>query len=439
MGLTSWVVIIGLIGINAVYVAAEFAAVSARRTVIQQYAEGGNRLASRLLPVLSDSRALDRYIATSQIGITLSSLVLGAYGQATLAIDLAPVFERFGQMQQVAAHSAAAVVVLIGLTVLQMVLGELVPKSIALQYPTRTALWTVVPMQWSIKLLAWFIAVLNGSGVALLRVLRVRERGHRHIHSPEEIELLVAESRDGGLLEPDEQHRVQEALRLGIRPVRTLMVPRVDIEALDVDCTIDELVRAASYSQFSRLPVYERSIDSIVGVIHARDVVARAVASPGAISCRSVMRRALVVPHSMTADRLLLRMREERQHLAVVADEFGGTAGLITAGDICAELIGDVGDEFKPASIEAEQLADGRVRLMGTMRLDRAAELVGAEWDRGASTVAGHLLKVLGRVPRIGEQLVIDGVQVEVETVERHAIRTVVATPILLASEGRHG
>ena len=165
--------------------------VGVRRSRLRRLAEDGNALAARLLPVVEDPAELDRYIAVSQIGITLSSLILGAYGQAQLAPVVAPLFTSFGGMDDATALSSAGIVVLLFLTALAVILGELVPKSIALQDPTRTALWTVMPMRWSQRIFSWSIAFLNGSGILLLRALGVPATGHRHVHSPDEIELLI--------------------------------------------------------------------------------------------------------------------------------------------------------------------------------------------------------------------------------------------------------
>lgn len=187
MSLSVWLVIASLILINALYVAAEFAAVGVRRGQVRQLVQEGHRLAKRLLPILNDASRLDTYIAACQIGITFSSLILGAYGQATLARDLAPVFQSWGNMQAVAAQSTSAGAVLIFLTALQVIFGELVPKSIALQYPLQLALYTFLPMRWSLMLYSWFIGILNGSGMFLLKLLGVSSSGHRHIHSPEEM------------------------------------------------------------------------------------------------------------------------------------------------------------------------------------------------------------------------------------------------------------
>src|SRR5215204_5497239 len=197
-----WLVLLLLTLLLAFFVAAEFAAVSVRESRIERHAEGGNARARVLLSILRDPHRLDSYIAVSQIGITLASLIAGAYAQATLAPVLLSVFRRFGSFQEAAAFSAATTTVLVGLTVVQMVLGELVPKSLALQMPTRLALWTLRPMQWSQWVLSGFVRVLNGSGGVLLRLMRIPTASHRHVHSPEEIEYLVVESGKGGLLKP---------------------------------------------------------------------------------------------------------------------------------------------------------------------------------------------------------------------------------------------
>ena len=273
MVLVAILVVAALILVNAIYVAAEFSAVSVRRSRIQQLAANGNPLAAWLLPVLESPAALDRYIAACQIGITLSSLVLGAYAQATIAVWLVPLFSELGGLQPVVAQSTSAVVVLLALTVAQVVFSELVPKSIALQYPTQTCLYTLVPMLGSLAIYRPFIKWLNGTGLLLLRALGAPQHSHRHIHSPGEIELLIAESRDGGLLEPDEHRRLQRALRLNMRQARQLMVPRTKISALSIDTPLEEAVRRVVQSPFSRLPVYRDSLDNIVGIVHTKDLV----------------------------------------------------------------------------------------------------------------------------------------------------------------------
>jgi CBS domain containing-hemolysin-like protein len=335
-------VIAALILVNALYVAAEFSAVGVRRSRVRRLAEDGNILARRLLPVVEDGRRLDKYIAASQIGITLSSLVLGAYGQATLSEPLSPWLERMG-LDEVSALSTAAAAILVGLTATQVVIGELVPKSIALQYPTGSALSTVLPMQWSIRLFGPFIWLLNGSGVLLLRLVGVRNTGHRHIHSPEELELLIAESRDGGLLEADEQLRLNRALKLGRKTARQLMVPRERLAAISADRPFDEIVQAIGSAPFTRLPVYRGALDNLVGIIRTKDVAVHFINEGARGRIEPLLRPVPRVREDLPADKLLAFMREQRAHQAIVLNSSGGVAGLVTLQDVLADLLREPG------------------------------------------------------------------------------------------------
>jgi CBS domain containing-hemolysin-like protein len=247
--------------------------------------------------------------------------------------------------------------VLLVLTVLAMIVGELVPKSLALQDPTRTALFTVLPMQWSLRVFSLAIDALNGTGVLILRLLRVPTTGHRHVHSPEEIELLIAESRDGGLLEPEEQKRLHRALRLGLRTASQLMVPRARLSGIDAATPLDQILQTVIASPFSRLPVYRTNLDTIVGMLHTKDVVTEYVRGMRR-SLASLLRPIVRVRHDMPADRLLAFLRERRTHQALVVDADGRVAGLITLEDVVAELLGGVADEFKMARLRPARLRD---------------------------------------------------------------------------------
>ncbi|MFP5212931.1 MAG: hemolysin family protein [Acidobacteriota bacterium] len=431
MDLSTWIVIFILIAVNALYVAAEFAAVSVRQSRVRQAAEEGDRIAGRLLPWLEDPRKLDEYIAASQIGITLSSLILGAFGQANLSIYLVPFFERFGNLQNPTAQTTSAAIVLIGLTTLQVILGELVPKSIALQYSTQTALLTFIPMRWSLSVFSWFITVLNGSGVAILKAFRIPYSGHRHIHSPEEIEMLITESRDGGVLEPDEHHRLHRALQLGMRPTHQLMVPRRYVAGIDASTPPERILSEIADSPFSHLPVYSGSIDNVIGMLHTKDVVLHFIEKGCITSIEEVMRPAMHVPETVTADGLLTLMRQQRKHQAVVLDEFGGTEGLVTLEDVLKDLLGEIADEFKTEESQPTRLRDGRVRLPGHLRLDEAEPWTGILWMGEADTVSGLITETLGHMPDPGERLTLDGVDIVIERVEHHAIVSVIATPVV--------
>jgi CBS domain containing-hemolysin-like protein len=422
-------VVVFLILLNALYVAAEFSAVSARRSRVQELANEGNRLARLFLPVMQNPASIDRYVATCQIGITLASLVLGAYGQATIAPAITPWFANLGGLQPVVAESTSAAVVLVSLTALQVVVGELVPKSMALQNPTRIAIYTVLPMTWSTWAFRWFIRMLNGSGVLLLRLLGMGDTGHRHVHSPEELELLIAESRDGGLLEPDEQRRLHQALRLGLHTARQLMVPRTAIAAIDASWSGERVLSVTLTTPFSRLPVYEGSIDRVVGILHARDLVLDHVRHGQPDRFRSLIRPAATVPETMPADQLLRFFKEQRTYQAVVIDEYGGVAGLVTLEDVLTELLGEVGDEFRAAGQQFEKLPDGRYRIAGTTPVVDVTTMLGVQWDSSADTLSGHVMEALGRMPVPGDRLSVGGVLIEVERLHGRVPGTLLVTP----------
>ena len=432
MVLAAVLVVAALILVNAVYVAAEFAAVSARRSRIKQLAEEGNPLASWLVPLLEKPESLDRYIAACQIGITVSGLVLGAYAQATIAGALTPWVAAAG-LQESTAQSVSIGIVLLLLTVAQVIFAELVPRSLALQYPTQAALYAVVPMAPSLWVYRPLITWLNGTSLVLRRLIGAPPKTHRHIHSPEEIELLIAESRDGGLLEPDEHRRLRRALRLNMRQAKQLMVPRPEISAIDIATPLDEVIRLVAQSPYSRLPVYRESIDNIVGMLHTKDLVRWLVSGVTSDTLESVIRPITSVHESVTVDRVLRHLRERRTHQALVVDEFGGTSGLITLEDVLSELLGDVGDEFKAGEPVAETLPDGRVRLPGQMPVEDAATFLGTEWETEAATVNGFITQALGHLPTPGERVVIGEFEFEVEEVRRRALVSVLARRIRAA------
>ena len=424
----TWLILLLLTLLLGFYVASEFAAVSVRQSRIQQRAEEGSAAARRLLPILDDPHRLDDYIAASQIGITLTSLIAGAYAQSRLAPELLPLFERVGGLKQAAAQSVAAVVVLVGLTVFQMVLGELVPKSLALQAPTRVALATVLPMQWSLRLMRWFIRFLNGSGALLLRLMGVAPAGHRHVHSPEEIEYLVSESGKGGLLKPSEQLRLRNALQLGQRLARDLMVPRTSIEALQADAPQSEVLRLAIESPYTRLPVYERSIDHIVGVVHVKDLLRLIVAS--APLTADGARPMPVVPETAPLDQVLSTMRAERTHMALVVDEHGGVAGLVTLEDLVEEVVGDIrDDEDEPLEIRTDE--SGIVRVLGTVRLDALGERLGTALDHpDVDSVSGLVLTLLGRPARVRDAVTFGGYRFEVTALHGFGVGECAVQPL---------
>ena len=427
-------VIAVLILLNALFVAAEFASVSSRHTRIRQAAEEGSRAARWVLGVVQDSSRLDRYIAGCQVGITLASLLLGALGQAAVTPRLAGGLHSLGGMSEGTALGVATTGTLLLLTVGQMLIGELVPKSLALQFPTQTAIYTSGPMRVSLGFFRPLISLLNGSGVTVLRLLGVSTGGHRHIHSPQEISFLIAESRVGGLLSAEEQDRLDRALRLAVLPVRRLMVPRRDIVGVDGDATLIEVQRVLVASAFTRVPVFEGTVDRIVGVLRAKEVASHIASGEGGKVARVVMRPIAHVPESIRAERLVAELRRQHSEQAVVVDEHGGVSGLVTLEDLLVEVL-CVAEAPQPGEVVPQRLPDGRVRLPGRMRVDEAHDWLGVLWEGESDTLSGIIAERLGHIAEVGERAVIDGVAVEVESVEHLAVRALLATPAQFLSD----
>jgi len=328
-----------LILANALYVSAEFSAVGVRRSRIRRLAEDGHRIAARLLPCIEEPAALDRYVSASQIGITLSSLTLGALAQAAFGAQVSAALGAWFRLDQATSAWVGQLTILLPLTAVQVVLGELMPKGLALQYPTEVALFTVWPMHWSLWLFRPFTALLNGTASIVTRLFGVRAGSHRHIHSPEEIELLIAESRDGGLLEPEEHRRLHRALQLGLRSARDLMVPRDRLTTLPVDAAWNDALRVVVESPYSRIPVYRDTPDRIIGMIRVKDLAGRYV-SEGRVPLRRLIRPTIELREDLPADRVLATLRDRRVHQAVVVDREGRQIGLVTIQDVLSALLG---------------------------------------------------------------------------------------------------
>lgn len=359
------IVILFLVLLNALYVAAEFAAVSVSRPRLQQLADEGDVTAARLLPMVSNVQSLDRYVAACQVGITLSSLVLGAYGQEALSGMLAPYFDHLEGFETEAAHGTAAIVILIILTAFQMVLGELLPKTLALQFPIKVLLRLAHPMAWSLKFLHPFIQLLNGSGNLFLRLFGVPQTSHRHVHSAEEMQMLISDSLEGGLIETEEHERLSQALQLENRKVSEIMVPRDQMKVLDIRANLDTVLRALGESAFTRWPVYEGDVDQIVGIVHARDIARLALDPSRTFDLRRVVRQPLVVHSEMTADDLLSIMRIEHKQLAIVITDFSKPVGLVGISDVLDELMGDIDEDPRSDDESSEVRVSPRVLERG--------------------------------------------------------------------------
>ncbi len=421
-----------MIGFNALYVAGEFSSVSARRARIRRWADEGNSLARLLLPVLQDPHKLDNYIAASQVGITLSSIILGIYGQQEIAPLLEGLFSRFpatSALLEAGPFTAGitALLVLIFLTTLQVILGELVPKSLAIQFPERVALATVLPMKWSAEIvLRPFIAILNGSGSLILRLLGADyEAGHAHVHSPEEILILVKDSHTAGMLDAEERFLLRNVFRSRETIAEEIAIPRNRLVAASIDMPLGEVLDLAAQSPYSRIPMYRGDIDNIVGFVHLRDLFnlyqAEASADVG-----EILRPIPFVPESVSISEVWDELNEHQSYLAVVFDEYGGTSGLITREDLIEEFFGEIQDEFDQESDLVTAAKDDELIVRGDMQVQALNDLLGVELPEGtAHTVGGMVLERLGRAPRTGDYVDIAGIRLEVEAMSGLSVRAV--------------
>jgi len=433
---TTILVVSLMISFNALYVAGEFSAVSARKTRIIQLAEQGDRMAQTLLPVLQDPHKLDNYIAASQVGITLSSIVLGIYGERQIAPLITPLIAKLplggdpGTGGHAAAAGIASILVLALLTTLQVVMGELVPKSVGIQYPERLALLTALPMKWSADyILKPLIVLLNGSGTLILKLLGAGGNGgHAHVHSPEEIVILVKESRSGGLIDPDEGQFLQNVFHRSQLRAGEIAIPRPQMVAAAVNRPVGEVLKLAADSAYTRIPVYQDDIDHIVGFVHLRDLFTLYRVDPEA-DVRSIVRPAPFVPESLTSAQVWERLDEAQSYLAIVFDEYGGTSGLITREDLLEELFGEFQDEFDQEEALITSTGSGRISVRGDLLIANLNNRLDIDLPQGkAHTISGLLMDRLGRIPQVDDTVEIGGIRLSVEAVENRRVTQVCVT-----------
>jgi putative hemolysin len=434
-----------MIFFNALYVGAEFATVAARKTRINQLATEGSRPAQLLLPIVQDSHLLDRYVAACQIGITISSLVLGAFGQSAIASRLGgpltellqtaePALRWLGLntadlLVETAAFSLAALLVLAVLTMLQVLVGELFPKSVAVQYPEKVALAVIYPMLITLRLLRYFISFFNGSANVLLRLMG-REIGDvRHgIHSPEEIEILMTESHEVGFLDEHERQMLRNALRMRELTARQVMLHRTKLVAAEADSTVVELMELALEAGFSRIPLYKESIDNIVGFVHIKDLFRLHV--QGKTEVQPIIREVAYVPETLPVGQVWEILNTKRKYLAIVFDEYGGTAGVLTFEDLIEEIFGELQDEFDDEmKLVARGDEEGRIYyLRGDLLVSDVNEYLKLTLPTEADTLSGLAFSTLGRAPEVGDLLTFEGATIQIEKMEDLGVSEVALT-----------
>ncbi len=423
-----------LIFINSFYVAAQFSSVVARQPRLAQLAEDGNPRAGFVLDIVEDTRKLDTYIATCQVGITVSSLALGFYGQARVMTLLDPALGLLNPGVRVLVTSITAFMVLMVFTILQVIFGELLPKNVGLLHPERLAIMTASGMRWSLRILSPLIWLLNGSGTLILHLIGSDVASEdMKAHTPAEIEILVEESRAGGVLDDEERRLFINTLRLRNATAQRAMIPRNSMLAAPVSMSCEELFSLLAGSPYSRLPLYADSIDEIVGVIHLKDLLCAVHrneqdSDSAAITAANCLHPPLFVPELADIGQLMSMMQKQHQNLAIVVDEYGGTAGMITLEDLIEEIVGDFSDEFDEDSAPIELTEDNRLRIQGDVSLDDVEELLdinlqNMETDtHDIETIGGLVLAVAGRIPSSGNIVSIHGLPVRADSVVNNRI-----------------
>lgn len=421
-------IIAALIIVNGLFVAAEFAIVGVSRAEIEQGARNGEPGAGLVQWVLSDAQRQDRFIATAQLGITAASLGLGMYGEHILAEWIAAGLEGWGAGRWIAAHTVASVLAITILTYFHIVVGEMLPKSLALQHAHRSAV-TIAPIMRGVQLAFYpLVVTLNGIGNALLRLVGI-DRAHANVETyrtPDEIAYILRESEAGGVLRREAAEVMQELLEFGDLTAAEVMVPRVRIVGVPVDATAEQLRQILRSAPHTRYPVYERSMDSIVGVLHVREIL-RQIRDGGPLSGYRTQ-QVPFVPETASLDAVLSAMRQGHCQLVVVMDEHGGTGGILTLEDLFEEVVGDIA-ELPDDTAELVPEPEGRLRAAGTARLADVGEALGKVLQNDeVDTVSGLVLSLLGRPPRVGDTVVFGGVRFEVTAVNGHGVSWVRAS-----------
>ena len=393
---------------SAVFVAAEYALVTARRSRLAERAERGGRGARTALRLMDDPV---RFISTAQVGITVFAILVGALGEPLLS-DL---------MEPPLSGAVAFVIAFAILTYLSVVVGELVPKAGALQKAERLAIALAVPLDWLARLTYPVVWVLQRSANVLLRLLRVKPAPAGMIaYTREDIRHSVAAAEDVGELQEAEEEMLYKVFDFASKEVAEVMVPRPEVTAISVDTTPEDALSTVVDSPFTRYPVYRETLDDVVGVLHVRDLFS-AIHDLGiaAVRLESIVRPAYVVPETKDLAALLADFRREKLHLAVVVDEYGAMEGIVTLEDVLEEIVGEIEDEFDLPDTSIERVDERRIRIEGTYTIDDFNEEFGTALEQeDFHTMAGLVFGELGRAPEVGDTVDTDGIRMTVLEVE---------------------
>lgn len=420
-------VILLLIVVNGIFVAAEFAIVGTPRATIENRADHGDRAARRVQAILEDPRRQDRFIATAQIGISVASLALGMYGEHQMADWFQQRFAARVSNPWFTGHALASVIAVSILTYLHIVLGEMVPKALALQHPATTAIWIAPVIRTVQRPLSPLVGLLNNLGTGFLSAVGVerREVSPERYHTTEELQYIIEESQEGGLLRGESGDLLQELFEFGDLSAGEVMVPRVLVVGIPIGAEPDEVRAIVAATTHTRYPIYGGGMDNIVGSIHIKEVLRHLVANTP-ITARDA-RPLPYVPGPAALDEVLTAMRRYRAQMAVVMDQHGGTAGVVTMEDLFEEVVGEIEEGRRPTQITRD--AQGRVRARGTVRLSEIGEAFDCELDHPkATTISGLVLLLLGRPATVGDVVTYRHFRFEVASLAGRGVREAIVT-----------
>lgn len=429
--------LLALVAVNGFFAAVEFSLVAVRHSRVRQLVEEGGFRARIVLDLIGK---LDRVVSGVQVGVTLTSLGLGALGESTLASLLSPLVENLpGPHTVVAIHVVSLAVAFVFLTTLHVVLGELVPKSMSLQRAERVALLVAPPFQWYLEVFRPAISLLDGASRWVLAGLGFSGRSsHTQVHSAEELQIQIQQARERGLVGTEEERFILGAIELDRMQVRELMVPRPDVHFVTADASLDDVMRVFVTTQRSRLPVFEGAGEQVLGYIHIKDIVwvlldrerrAEEGWTVAEFSVRNLLHEIAIVPESKPVNELLLELRSRHGWMAMVVDEFGTLLGLVTLEDILEQLVGEIHDEFdvveKPVVVgqgaDAAMIFDAS---LGLRDIESQYNILLPE-DRSYATVGGFVLAQLGFIPRGGESFDFDGYRFTIVEMDRRRVARV--------------
>jgi len=402
------IVVLLLVLGSALFVAAEYALITARRARLEERALNGSRGAKAALRLMDEPV---RFISSTQLGITIFAILVGAIGEPLIS----------GLMQPPLSNTVAFVVSFAILTYFSVVLGELVPKAVALQRAEALAGVLAVPLDFLGRVAHPIVWLLQVSANAVLRLLRVNPAPAGMIaYTRDDIRLSVAAAEDHGELEQAEEEMLYKVFDFASKEVSAVMVPRPEVVGISADMPPDEALRAVVDSPFTRYPVYRGTLDDIVGILHVRDLFgAMHDVGIAAVELESIVRPAYVVPETKDLAALLADFRREKQHLAIVVDEYGDVEGIVTLEDLLEEIVGDIEDEFDLPDTSIERVDDTHIRIEGTYTIDDFNEEFGTELEHeDFNTMAGLVFGALGRAAEVGDEVRVDGLNLRVNEIE---------------------